>query len=177
MFLSIKNVFLIILRYFSSFQKNRADIFFYLYLNCSVKRWLTWYQHWVFGGHNNPNAQTDKAETGKMKKREREKRWVVLKGGRCRSGYPPAEGRVEHSQRDSSQENYIIFSLQGRTGTTEEEEEEERIKTIKRRRGGGGVERQSGRGSFKRKQTPRTSRSHVCKQQHAGRSRKVVSRR
>lgn len=28
------------------------------------------------------------------------------------SGYPPAEGRVEHSQRNSSQENYIIFSLQ-----------------------------------------------------------------
>lgn len=34
------------------------------------------------------------------------------KGGRSSSGYPPAEGRVEHSQRNSSQENYIIFSLE-----------------------------------------------------------------
>lgn len=56
---------------------------------------------------------------------------------KCRgsSGYPPAEGRVEHSQRNSSQENYIIFSLQtqrrvtggsGEANTKKEEEEGKR---------------------------------------------------
>ena len=50
---------------------------------------------------------------------------VVLKRGRCSSGYPPAEGRVEHSQRNISQENYIIFSLETKKRVTEEE----RVKT------------------------------------------------
>lgn len=60
---------------------------------------------------------------GKMREseRERKKLSVVLKRGMCSSGYPPAEGRVEHSQGNSSQENYIIFSLQGKKRTTEEQ--------------------------------------------------------
>lgn len=36
------------------------------------------------------------------------------------SGYPPAEGGVEHSQRDSSQENYVIFSLDAKKRATED---------------------------------------------------------
>lgn len=57
----------------------------------------------------------------KLKKvRERRKPTVLLKRGRCRSGYPPAEGRVEHSQRNSSQENYIVFSLERQKRATEE---------------------------------------------------------
>lgn len=52
---------------------------------------------------------------------ERETNSVVLKREIRSNGYPPAEGRVEHSQRNSSQENYVIFSLQGKKRTTEEE--------------------------------------------------------
>lgn len=48
----------------------------------------------------------------KEKRHQNKKKKKRLAKGRGSSGYPPAEGRVEHSQRNSSQENYIIFSLQ-----------------------------------------------------------------
>lgn len=61
----------------------------------------------------------------KQKKRKSERDKLIFcstkKGERCSSGYPPAEGRVEHSQRNSSQENYIIFSLETKKRITEEE--------------------------------------------------------
>lgn len=56
----------------------------------------------------------EKNKLNSAKKKKKEKR------GRCSSGYPPAEGRVEHSQRNSSQENYIIFSLETNKRVTEE---------------------------------------------------------
>lgn len=59
----------------------------------------------------------------------------------CGSGYPPAEGRVEHSQRYSSQENYIIFSLererearQEKKGRMRREDGVERRKMKRKRR-------------------------------------------
>lgn len=76
-----------------------------------------------FAGHyrHRQTKQNRKSE----KQREENKLSVVLKRGRCSSGYPPAEGRVEHSQRNISQENYIIFSLETKKRVTEQE----RVKT------------------------------------------------
>lgn len=61
-----------------------------------------------------------------MKKKGRESQTFTRKGGRCSGGYPPAEGRVEHSKRNSSQEHYIIFSL--------ERERQEKTRRMRRRR-------------------------------------------
>ncbi len=69
-----------------------------------------------------------------MKEREKNKLSVALKSSRCSSGYPPAEGRVEHSQRNSSQENYIIFSLERKKRMTEGEQIERKWESTDRRR-------------------------------------------
>lgn len=65
---------------------------------------------------NQVKSQTRKTGRG----RERFFKTGSKKGKRCSDGYPPAEGRIEQSQRNSSKKNNIIFSLK-----TEEEEEEE----------------------------------------------------
>lgn len=61
-------------------------------------------------GYAEPNkAERKKAEIEREREREAE---FLLKRGRCSHRYPPAQGRVEHSQRNSSQ-NYVTFGLRG----------------------------------------------------------------
>lgn len=78
--------------------------------------------HTLLGFYKTLTTCTD--EQSRKREKVREKKLIFCstkKGERCSSGYPPAEGRVEHSQRNSSQENYIIFSLETKKRITEEE--------------------------------------------------------
>lgn len=84
---------------------------------------------------------------------EKRRRWKGEGGGRCSRGYPPAEGGVEHSQRDGSQENDIVFSLQT---------ERRRRRRSKQTEGGGGEKGGEAETFFRQTAVRKTGRRRRC---------------